>query len=427
MATCVWLGNALAVTDVWDLTPGGTIEVVDKFNVTINGKTFSYSATGTTVASVCTGLVAAWNALSATDYAEHRELTASDQTTFIRLTANKSGVPIVLSVTTTESNGGAADAQTFSSSNSTVATGPNFWDNTANWSGAAVPVDSDDVILSASSVSILYGIGSTGVTLGTMTIDASYEGFIGLPERNSNGYKEYRDTYLEAGVTTLKIGQGVGNKSRRIKIDLGGDASAITVNGSGAPIDTGLEAILLKGTNASNTLTITEGSVGVAVLPGETANLSGGVTVGYETQRGSDARLRLGSGVTLSGPLIQKGGQVEANAAITTITREGGTMVHRGSGGATTVNNRGGTLFDETTGTYTTTENYAILDRRQQPAGKTYTTLRLFADSKTWIPHTATFTNAVEFYGCSNGGDDTETKMAEFDFGTHKKITIATI
>src|SRR5688500_1453229 len=58
-----FVGNALAVAQVDTLTIGGTIEVGDRFRVTINGKTFVHSAGTTVAATEATALAAAWNAL----------------------------------------------------------------------------------------------------------------------------------------------------------------------------------------------------------------------------------------------------------------------------------------------------------------------------------------------------------------------------
>ena len=84
-----WLARALARAQVDTLTPGGTIEVGDIFIVTINGKSISYSATGTTVASVCTGLHAL---LAASTIPEFVEITWTDSTTHITATSATAGV-----------------------------------------------------------------------------------------------------------------------------------------------------------------------------------------------------------------------------------------------------------------------------------------------------------------------------------------------
>ena len=95
------------------LTPGGTIEVGDKFIITgIAPSGISVSiASGTTVALACDDIVAGINA-DATAY-----VTALDDTTRVLIYAKSSSatgqVGYTVTPTTTESDDGAADAQTF--------------------------------------------------------------------------------------------------------------------------------------------------------------------------------------------------------------------------------------------------------------------------------------------------------------------------
>jgi trimeric autotransporter adhesin len=84
MALKTWMPRARAVAEVHTITPAN-VEVGDVFTITINGKTVSFTATATTVANVTAGLAAAW--ALATE-AEFTEITASDQTTHLRLTHN---------------------------------------------------------------------------------------------------------------------------------------------------------------------------------------------------------------------------------------------------------------------------------------------------------------------------------------------------
>jgi hypothetical protein len=426
MASPKWTGNALAVADLWTATVGGTIEVGDLFLVTINGKTMSYAATATTIASVVAGIVAAFNALDESIYPEFAEYTAADASPAITFTADTAGVPGTITVSTTEAGGGAADAQTFTIAHTTTGTGPNSWDNAANWDTGVVPVSTDTPTIENSAVGIYYGIDQNAVTLASLTINKNYTGRIGLPRRNAGGYQEYRETYLKISVTTLTVGQGAGGGSGRIKINVGSNACACGVYGTGSPVEAGVESFLLVGTSASNTLLVTEGSVGVAVFAGETANLSGILKVGYETGRDSDAKVRCGSGVTLA-TVAQTGGQVEINSAMTTVTRTGGTMVHRGTGAKTTLNNFGGTFVEESSGTVTTLNQMATYDRRRVLSTQTITTANLYRDSKTYVPTQTsaptfgvTFTNPVNLIGC-------EMTDLTLEVGPNKKWTFADI
>ena len=63
MATLRWAGGAAAVRQIATLTPGGTIEADDVFNVILTdesnvSQTEAVTAGGTTVAAVCDAIVA---------------------------------------------------------------------------------------------------------------------------------------------------------------------------------------------------------------------------------------------------------------------------------------------------------------------------------------------------------------------------------
>jgi hypothetical protein len=140
MSTIRFKGNALAVAQVDTLTVGGTVEAGDRFVSTINTKALSVAATTTVLATTATDFYTAWEALDASLYPEYAEITADDSSATVTLTSNEEGVPFTVTVTTTESNGGAADAQTFVRTATTASSGPLHWDTAANWSAAAVPV-----------------------------------------------------------------------------------------------------------------------------------------------------------------------------------------------------------------------------------------------------------------------------------------------
>ncbi len=423
MATRVWVGNARAIADVWTLAVGGTIEATDVFVVTINGKALSVVGGSTAAATVADAIVAAWLALSAADYPEFAEYTpAATSGGSFTATAKTAGIPGAIAASTTETGGGAADSQTFVATHTTTGTGPNDWGNAANWTGAAVPIAADTVVFENSAVPVKYGLDQSAVTLAALQIHSTFTGEIGLPRRNASatgGYQEYRADYLAVGATLVSIGQGNGKGSARIKLDFGAVAASVDVFGSAAGREQGLEAVLLKGTDAGNSLRVTQGSVGVAVFAGETANLSGGLRVGFESSVSTDAVVRCGSGVTLAA-IDQTGGKLEINSAATTITRTAGEMAARGTGAITTLNNRGGTFYDETSGTITLVENQGEFDRRRVMASQTITTLRVYPKSKTWIPFGVTVTNPFETIGCTIG-------EVTIDVGVHRKYTFAAI
>jgi hypothetical protein len=352
VATRIWQPSAAPAGQVTDYVFGGTWEASDIVNVTIGAKTISVTAGSTTISTVVDNVVTAITAADKTNYPEFADITAERSSNTLRLTAGTAGVPFVCTVATTETGGGGADAQTIDGAASSTGTtttspgGPNNWDNTANWSSADTPDSADDVIIDNTTVSILYGLAQSGVALTSMTIGANFSGLIGLPATNENGYFEYRETYLAIGSTTTNVGAGIGPGSGRLKLDTGSGGTVLNVHNTGGAVDSGLEALLWKGTG-TNTINVHGGSVGIAVLEGEAA------TVATLRVTSSGASVRAGSGLSLT-TLDQDNGTVILGAGATTVNKSDGTLTINGSGAFTTINNYGGTAFINSSGTITT-------------------------------------------------------------------------
>lgn len=371
MATPRFVGNAVAVAQVDTLTVGGTVEADDLFLSTINGKALSVTAGSTVVATVATTFAAAWNALDSTIWPEFAEVTAAATAGgALTLTGDTAGYPFTETPSTTEAGGGAADLQTFTKTATTACSGPNFYSTAANWDTAAAPAGGDTVYIDNSDVDILYGLSNAGATLAAIYIAKSYTGDIGLPKFNSNAveYPEYRTDYLAIDATIVDVGGGPGLGSRRIKINNGSVQTAVTVHGTGFPAETSLEAFLWKGTHASNTLTVADGSVGVAVFGGEVATIL--------TLKVDGGNVRLGAGVTL-GTATVNGGTVEINCAVATLlTVYGGTVTINGTGAVASLKIYGGRVIYNSTGTLggaPEVYNPGVLDFSQNPATKTVT------------------------------------------------------
>jgi predicted aconitase with swiveling domain len=201
--------------------------------VTIGSKTISTTAGSTVAATVVSNLV---TTLQEVDEPEFYAITWSAASAVLTATANIAGSPFTCTIATTETGGGAADAQTINGSASssgtavTVCTGPNFANLAGNWVGGSLPVDGDTVVFTNSDVPVLYGLNLNGVTPAAIYIDASYTGSIGLPTYNTLAggvYYEYRDRFLkfcnsgDASTTEVYIGQGNGTGSGRIQLDCG--------------------------------------------------------------------------------------------------------------------------------------------------------------------------------------------------------------
>jgi hypothetical protein len=166
MATVRFRGDAPAVAQVNTVTPA-SVTSGNTFTCTINSKAITVTATAATVANV-TGLMT--TAINASDIAEFEEITATDSTTHVTLTANTAGKPFTQ--TSSSATGSGSAGHSFTTSTTTSSSGPNHWGTAANWSGGAVPVNSDDVYIEKTDVDLLYDMNQSSVTLTSLNIAA---------------------------------------------------------------------------------------------------------------------------------------------------------------------------------------------------------------------------------------------------------------
>lgn len=359
MATTYWKPTAQDVAQVETVTIGGGPQIGDVFNIEINNKTITFTATVATTANVVAGLVAAWNASEITEVAE---ITAADDDPDVVLTHDTAGVPFTVTVS-------KVGTGTIATATTTAATGRNHVDNADNWTEGSVPGAGDDVYADNTDVSMLWGLDGISGTLASFNIGASFTGDIGLPKENSAGFTEYRDDYLQINATVVKIGLEDGSGSGRIKLDLGSVQSTITIYNTGNSSEDGLAAVLIKGTHASNSLEVLDGTVMVAAYGGETATI--------KTLRISGGECVCGAGVTLNGAgsTIKVGdGELTLNTAFGTCRLFGGSTVMRGDGGASLLLDRDSTASYEGGGTITTVNLYSRLDLSEDVTNRTFTT-----------------------------------------------------
>jgi len=402
MATVILRGDAPAVVKEMRATPAN-VEVGDVFTLTCGGKSVSYTAAAATVADVCTGLTPLWNASTVT---EHEEITASDETTYIKLLGDTVGAGIDFTVTASATNGGSTDDQGFAMSTAQAAEGPECWDTATNWFGGAVPVDGDDVILENSSVSLKYGFAQSGVTLNSLKQMATFTGELGLPRTRNEGtgteYVEYRQRELAIGITTGDIGLGDGAGSGRFLLDTGAAQTTLRVWKTGTPADTNLPAFFWKGSHGSNALFVNRGVVGVAYFGGDTATLST-LDVGYVTSS-TDSDVSCGSGLTLT-TLLQTNGTARIRNSVTTINQNGGSL-YCDAGNITTANLRGGTCYYRGVGTITTANLHGgSLDFRQDNQSRTVSQCNVYgAGASIYDPNdTVTWSAGFDVIGTNIG------------------------
>ena len=297
MATRYYTGAAKEVAQVNTITPAN-VAATNTFTLTCNGKTLVYTASGTTVAEVTAGLVAL---VAASEEPEWQEVTASDITTALKLTANTPGKPF------TQTSSAAGGTATLVTSTTTSNSGPEQYDLAANWSSATAPVDGDTVIIEG-AFNLKYG--TLASVTAARTIIRDFSGTIGLPPVNTDGgYPEYRSQYFLMSSTVLDVMENV--TSGMMRFNVGSAACTANVYSTGGATVPTLNALTFVGTHSSNALNVLSGSVGVATEAGESATIAT-----FKTGSGGFAgqlELTLGIGCTLTNGIVS-GGSVKLYA-----------------------------------------------------------------------------------------------------------------
>lgn len=343
--TTYWAPNQAYIAQVETFTFTAPSSVGNTYVATINGKTVTYSSiSGDTAALAATGL---FNALQASIIAELGEITFANPsggvltatasvagTPFANITINGvSGQGLVLSTGNGLANGIATVHTVANASPSDVNDPQNWLRATAPAPGTrAIPVSTDDVVVGSSAVPMLWNLDRlTAVQFNTYTRLQSMTGAIGLPETNALGYTEWRATYFKfsgppgsvpAGGLQMVLGQGAdGGGPPRERYNVGSSPTTLIVLAGGQPADTW--GILFVGAHTANTFTILGGtSVGIAMLPGETASLT-------SSTLNAGATVGIGAGVTWTAgaTLTTYGGSAVIGAAPATINANNGTVL----------------------------------------------------------------------------------------------------
>lgn len=399
MASVRWTGNAQAIAQIDTITVAGAWATNDTVTLTINDKdlVITIGEASPTTTTVALAIKEAWEndtftdatnsktpAGGGQDIAEMAEITATASGAVVTLTHDTPGRPFTLTATEVTATTGTATEAT-----ATAGTGPNHWDNADNWDTGSVPVSTDDVFIDNSDTSILYGLNQSAVALTSLNILKNFTGDIGLPKRNTGGYVEYRGDYLQITGTTFVIGRGPGSGSNRLKIDCGSGVTLVLVEGTGSPAESGLSALLLKGT--ITTLTVMDGSVGVAQHGEDTSavttiNVGGGslhlgVGSSLTTVNNQGGSLELFSNTTT---LVMDGGEVSVGAAATvgTLTVTSGDVEYLSTGTITTLN-LGGASSDS-------------VFRAVNSTGRTITTCTISSNGRIEDPsQSITYTNGI--------------------------------
>lgn len=371
MASISWLGRAKKVADVWTLTVTGPIVIGETFTVTIGGKSITFTATAATTSNVVSGLVALLTASDAPAEMLEADWVASDPAIVMTAKTDYQGVPIGVTVSETSAAG------TFVAVNTVVATGPEDLAATANYSGGALPADTDSLFFGAAEYGPKYNSAAlAAITPALIDISPQATYDFGLPKINKlGGYTEYRTTHLQFdGCTLFRV--RAGNQSQLMRFNfLAAVAVTAVIEGTGSSSESGVPTLDIIGTVATNAIEVLDGSVGIAALANETATM--------KTIVQSGGTITCGPGATLGGAasvLTVGGGTFNARTNLLTATVDAGATLNVDESATVTtltVEN-GGNVNYRSSGTITTLNAKGTVDFTGDRSARTITTLNLF-------------------------------------------------
>ena len=342
MATTYFLGTATAVAQVGT----GSIDSLDgtpannTFTVTIGGVAISQVGV-TDVGTTAAALVVLLNASTHPYFAAITWANPSAGT--ITATADTAGVPFVAALTETGAGSGAVTD--FAAT--TASAGPNDWSTATNWSGGAVPVATNDVILANSAVNLCWGFSQSAVNVASLTCEKTYTGRLGLDyskfATSANGattsttvVPEYRATVLELDIDALDIrrhrGPGSPAGSGRLLFNLGTNACTVTIEDTASKSVDGIQpAVQITANSASTAVHIQSAPGGVGIgteKPGLTTTV-GTVSV---TAPNTISNVTVGDGTTVT-TYEQTGGDnvLQAAATVTAVNVHGGNLLIDGA------------------------------------------------------------------------------------------------
>ena len=243
------------------------------------------------------------------------------------------------------------------------------WNTTSNWSTGSLPVSGDDVIIDRTSDTINLNIDQSAVTLDSLRITSGFTGQIGSVSTASTD--EYLQIKVDKSAGDLTIGEGSGNGSRLINIDLSTTACQVNIircNATGA--ESNKPPVRLKMNNSSNVIQIagSNSTVGLIENPGDSGAL-GDVTV-------IDSNLiTIGYDATFTS-FTQKSGNTVILETSGTLKVSGGTVRTEGTAATTSIIQTGGIVESNSTGTITSyTGISGQLDLSKSSFARTITTL----------------------------------------------------
>lgn len=154
------------------------------------------------------------------------------------------------------------------------------------------------------------GVHTLGVKLLSLDIQARYSGKLGLPRQsgtNQSMYFEYRERYLTVWCDRIKLGTGDGSGSSRMNIDTGKLPTTLQAIASAGQAETGVNAVLWRGTHTDNAIEALGADLGIALFPEESAT--------FDTLQQRGGTLTLGQNVT-GGSIDATGGSRNSLGAV---------------------------------------------------------------------------------------------------------------
>jgi hypothetical protein len=328
MVQTFWNPNNPNFSQVDTLTGAGTPAAGNTISATINTKSVTYTLiSGDTVNTAIAGLLALLQNASICPPEFNQITWTSNGTNVITGTATVPGTPFVL---TSSATGGG---MTLTRASSAVNISQSDVNSANNWlrnGSPSLPQNTDDVVVSGSSVPLLWNLDKlAAVQFNTFTRWQSFTGAIGLPEVNPLGYIEYLPTYFQfsssAPTLNLILGYGSGTGPGRERYNVGAAKTDVYAIASGSALDQ--YNIRFLGTHASNTLRVQNVSLGVATAVGEVANLVFASVDGGGT-------LVCGAGVVFTSPagelIVNNGAAVISGSINTVLVQNGGQLTQLG-------------------------------------------------------------------------------------------------
>lgn len=284
-------------------------------------------------------------------------------------------------------------------------TGSQSWATAGNWTpGTGPPATGDSAYITSGGSTIDTGLAQSAVTLANLVVGNQFAGTIGTST-----------TPMAISATSFLFD---GSASGRLNFDFGTVVFTGTiVSGSNsADSNLGLQAIRIKGVNASNKLFVLGGNVGIA-----TNTVTDVATIPEFDILNTGTVLTLSSGVTAT-TVTQTQGTCYAACAIPAFSQDAGTLYTSGSGsigsGALSI---GGSVFSNSTGAVRKCfiRSGGVLDFSQSPAPRSATeTITMYKGAKI-VSDTrfVTLTGGITLSGC---------KLSDLnvDIGTGRVLTI---